>query len=134
MAGGWGRGLAQHEVASELVGPRPVVIQGGELQLEHLERERLQTVAAVQILQIFLLQQDELHLDVGRLVLEVDGEVLQHVDRPGPVALHDAVLEGGGGGLVQAAARLLHQDIGAGPEAKIAQMLAYQSHNLSDEQ
>ena len=129
MAGAWGRGLAQHEVASELVGPRPVVIQGGELELEHLER--LQTVAAVQILQIFLLQQDELHLDVGRLVLEVDGEVLQHVDRPGPVALHDAVPEGGGGGLVQATARLLHQDISAGSEADITQMLANQSHNLS---
>ena len=130
MTIGRGRGLAQHEVAGELVGPHPVMIEGGQLELQHLES--LQTVAAVKVLQILLLQQDELHLDVGRLVLEVHREVLEHVDRPRPVSLHDAVPEGGGRGLVQPAARLLHQNISGGPETNITQMLADQSYNLSD--
>ncbi len=33
------------------------------------------------------------------------------VDGAGPVALHDAVSEGGGGGLVQPAPSLLHQHL-----------------------
>ena len=44
---GGGRGLAQHEVARQLVSPALVVLEGSQLQLQH--PERLQTAAAVQV-------------------------------------------------------------------------------------
>ena len=58
-------------------------------------------------------------------------QVLQYIDRPSPVSLHHAVSECGGRGLVQPAARLLHQDVRTGPETHVTEVLAYQSHHLN---
>ncbi len=44
-------------------------------------------------------------------VIKMDPEMVPTVDGAGPVALHDAVSEGGGGGLVQPAPSLLHQHL-----------------------
>ncbi len=41
----------------------------------------------------------------------MDPEMVLTIDGAGPVALHDAVAKGGGGGLVQPAPCLLHQHL-----------------------
>ena len=52
------------------------------------------------------------------------------VDRPSPVTLHDAMSKCGRCGLVEPAARLLHQDVGTGLEAHVAQVLPDEPHHL----
>ena len=64
------------------------------------------------------------------MTLDLHCQVLQHIDGPRPVSLHDAVPESGGRGLVQPAAGLLHQDVSAGPETHVTKVLPNQPHNL----
>ena len=124
----WGS-LAQHQVTCQLMGPGSVMVEGGQLQLEHLQG--LYCVATVEVLHVLLLQQYVLHLQMSVLVLQMRGQILQNIHCSRPVSLHDTVSEGGGCGLVQTASCLLHQHISTCSQSYITQVLTNQSYYLN---
>ena len=119
---GWGArwpGLHQHR--RESVCPWLPMLQWRELELQDFQS--FNVVARFKVFKVFLLQQQKPHFSLTRRVLEVRSELLQDVHSSGPVSLHDTVPEGGGGGLVEPAPGLLHEDIGAGPQTNVTQVL-----------